>query len=424
MPWKPAKPLTDLRANLTDRALSMPKAWQIAEITDLLGLPDRSDRRMGKPYMPDGENDRLYMSGFHSVCKQHTDEAYKAWKPYSRLLLFTLTSSSQCSKIMSLASESFDAIAVSAGLVELIHRDASKLATHALEAGLHQTRCVARSLVNRLGHSHDTVATLAAFIAEMGIGLVAEREIARIGTGHAANAPADADSREALELDLDIQAIHAMTRRAEGDGRLGTLLAGLLGVPFFDWLKEEPSRGVWLTSLAIALVALLSFDRSNDPSPERFSRRMCVALEVQARMAQARHPHPGFSIRDVQDEALSALALCIGHDVTDRAVRTPMHPDSVAGAFARQYTRASREGKARLVLGSINVDRHDPDERLKIDARLSQLGGAWNEYRASHLSDIRYPKGSLVDWWRDAGQAFDPAGRIGREQSAATAAAG
>jgi len=178
MPWRPAKPPSTVRLSLTDRLSSMPAIEQLNEIEKSL------DSKMGKPYIPAGNTDRPYMKDFYAACKQQVDETAQSFGQPGRTLLFVLTSSSERVASASVSCASFDAIVVTAGLIEVIHRASTELARHALAAGLRKSKSIARSLVNRLGHSRDTAALLAAFIGEMWIGLVVAREFAYVDTRH------------------------------------------------------------------------------------------------------------------------------------------------------------------------------------------------------------------------------------------------
>ncbi|SAL40565.1 hypothetical protein AWB64_04321 [Caballeronia sordidicola] len=394
MPWRPAKPIPAVRLSLTDRLASMPTVEQLNEIEKSL------DAEFGKPYIPTGNTDWPYIRDFYTVCKQQVDEAAKSCRHPARPVLFALSSSSDRVQNTSVSCASFDAIVVTAGLIQVIHRESAELARHALAAGLHHSKSIARSLVNRLGHSRDTAAMLAAFISETWIGLIVAREFIHIATGYDTFAGNDPLVRQAREFDADVQAIFMLNQRAEGNGRLGALLPDLVGVPLFEWLKEDAARGAWLTALALSLTWL-------DISTSRFTsgtgQRLLNAFEAQARIISALHPGTIFPIREVQNEALNALALCKGELMVDRIVRLQAATKRVSMqaeiAFATQYTHASREGKARLVLDVMRIDRYSESQTLLTQTFVKSLGAAWATNRVTVNAQGHFSRESLVQWW-------------------------
>ena len=358
MPWRPAKPPSAVRLSLTDRLSSIPAIEQLNEIEKSL------DSKLGKPYIPAGNTDRPYMKDFYAACKQQVDETSRNCRLPGRMLLFVLTSSSERVASASVSCASFDAIVVTAGLVEVIHRESTEMARHALAAGLHKSKSIARSLVNRLGHSRDTAAMLAAFIGEMWIGLVVAREFACVGTRQIGLPENDPVILQAREFDADVQAIFMLNRRAEGHGRLGALLPDLVGVPLFEWLKEDAARGAWLTALSLSMLGLhLPEARYTTAACQRLS----TAFEAQHRISAALHTGAAFRIRDVQDEALAALAMC----------------------------------KRDASLHMMQADRYDNAERAGTQTFVKALGDAWIKRRNRGNVHGHFARESLVEWWLD-----------------------
>lgn len=198
----------------------------------------------------------------------------------------------------------------------------------------------------------------------MWIGLVVAREFAYVDTRHVGVPDNHPVIEQAREFDADVQAIFTLNRRAEGHGRLGALLPDLVGVPFFEWLKEDAARGAWLTALAISMLGLHLPEARYTTAA---CRRLSTAFDAQDQISAALHADAAFRIRVVQDEALAALAMC----------------------------------KRDPALRAMHADRHDNAKRVLTQTFVKTLGDAWNRGRDRGNIHRQFARESVVEWWLD-----------------------
>lgn len=373
MPWKSARPFCPIYSSWYGSSVRTPSAGQFAEISAALG-PE-----FGMAYVPEQGFDREHLEGFYNLGRRFANAASR-YAPRSRPVVFAFSSSSGLATATTVRCSVFDALIVTPSLADAIHRISLRLAPHALETGIHRSASIARSLVNRLGHSRDTAHILAAFIMEAALMIVLLMQAARIANQHDRLLANGLVSRDALELDAQIQAISSAMRRSEGPGRVGFLLPGLTWAPFATWLAEERQRELWLSTLALGV--LYVDDAAGRFSPAGHSS-IVLALEAQHRVAAA------LGVRDpasVWNEALGALGLSQGIGIAHHRV----------DPLTLREIPLTRDERMRYWLKRAQIDYN---ERGAVSGLIAQHATEWIALWRAEGNNGRWA--GTVEWWAD-----------------------